>query len=382
MLQIRKINQFFLTLCGIEAVSEQSSHMEQRVKNSFIGLHGRKDLLLPVGIHRPYHLVHAGFDLCPNGFELLSLICILLFFRSPGKACKCSRRACIVPVSICFSGGKITAHGKITLSRLEIGGGTIRLIGKRKVFAGQFQHLINDEVRIPHIFPHPRRLAQFFKVLRAVALFAHQKPGRRIRLALCGTKYFIDDFLKAVLIFIRRESLYQSIEGIPLLTIFHVMKLHEKIRHDIFPQKVQLPAISDTISRFQICQMTVAPQNIGAESIYRRNLRIMYKGRLTHKMFIVGILLQSGGNRLRDALPHLTGSCACKGDNEKIIDIHFILQYICHNPGDKNRCLAAAGRGADKNIVAAARYYLFLVNRPFHIISSLFVPLSSLCFHA
>ena len=147
------------------------------------------------------------------------------------------------------------------------------------------------------------------------------------------------------------------------------MQLHEHVLHDISHEQVKLTLITDPIAGLKICQMAVIPQHIGAESVDRSNLGVVNKRRLAREVLVIRILFQSIRYGFSYSFAHLSRCSPRKCDDEKIINIHFILQYICHDPCNENRCFTASRGSADQYIVAAAVNYLLLVICPFHTVS-------------
>ena len=144
-----------------------------------------------------------------------------------------------------------------------------------------------------------------------------------------------------------------------------VVLLFKDFFERVLLQKTLLLLVCKTELRIEVDDGKVAPKDVLAEGVKRRNRGVGKECKLALKprrRRALGDFLRKG---CFDALAHLGGSGVREGDDEKPIDIRLPMQDAADDAFDEHRGLARAGRRRDEQILSPFLDRPQLCRRPF-----------------
>ena len=374
VLEIREIDDLLVSFLLREPPHELLSHVDEGAEDRFVLLHENEKLFRRRRIDTLFKLLEQFFHFRPAVLKDLPKVRILaqrgLFARKSHKLPVAQHRVAAVRIGFPEN---ILKEPDVVRRTGKIGRGAVRLHGLFFIGLRLHNAFSEDPVGIGEKLPVPGRSLHLRKGSCTVLPSAFFKPYKRPGLALRRVKYLQDVLLQEFFGFPGRDGLHQRVKSCSLLLIRLRVGVFQQLLHHVGFHERELSLLRDPKARLQFRKITVGVHEVGAEAVDRRDLRVMDELGLPVQMLVVRVFLQRVGNRPRDPLLHLAGRRLRECHDQQLIDVHrmFRVQKKGQDAGDKNRRLAAAGRGRNEDIGSARVDDALLFICPLHFSSSI-----------
>ena len=229
----------------------------------------------------------------------------------------------------------------------------------------KIRDLIHQMSGILPQFPHPDTGCQFFPGSDLICLRTAVQPFQRPGITHGKFIHAKDQFRQHFITFSGGKTLHKAVKT---SRPFLIIALKHLFCHILF-QQFDLALICRAESGIQIDGMKIVSDHIRAESVDRRDLRVVDQRLLSLQVFIFRILFQIIFHRFRQSLPHLSGCCPGKCHDQQLVDIDGMI-FSGHFPQDsfyQNSSLTGSCRSTDQDISVPQFNDLLLFRRPLHL---------------